>query len=88
MSLILESERDRRVLEWLISQVGETAVTDACTRVAGARRAYVSNIAKVLSLTPPSDLALTSRDDAKKYLEAIKKLLNTHSIKGDVDGPT
>lgn len=88
MSLVIESERDRRVLEWLISQVGETTVADACGRLAGTRKAYVSNIAKVLGIPVPSNLALTPKEDAKKYLEAIQKLLNSQGKRGNEDGTT
>lgn len=53
MKLIVESTRDQRVLDWLVRQVGQEAIANACMQLAGARRAYVSNIAKVLKLCPP-----------------------------------
>lgn len=81
---IIESKRDQRVLDWLISQVGEEAVAEACRQLAGGRRKYVSNIAKALGLHPPAELALTSREDAKQHIEGIRKLLQS-SQNGDND---
>ena len=75
MGVIIESPRDERVLGWLIDQVGELAVEEACSRLAGSRRAYVSNVAKVLGVTPPVDLALASKEDALRQLEAIRRIL-------------
>lgn len=81
MRLIVESKRDQRVLEWLVSQVGEEGVADACRQLAGARRAYVSNIAKVLNLSPPDSLALASRDDTQRHLDSIHRLLGNSSLR-------
>jgi hypothetical protein len=87
MTLIIESKRDQRVLDWLVSQVGEKAVCDACEQLIGARRAYVSNIAKILNLCPPPDLVMTSREDAKHHLEAIHRLLGTRQYRDQDHGP-
>ena len=46
--MIIDNERDRRTAAWLIETYGEEAVAEAETRIAGARKAYPSNIAKVL----------------------------------------
>lgn len=72
--VLLETERDRRVLNWLIGQVGVEAVEDACCSLAGRRRAYPSNIAKVLGLSPPRSLELTPRDLARKHLAQLQSL--------------
>lgn len=87
MNLIIESKRDQLVLDWLVSQVGETAVANACLELAGARRAYVSNIAKVLNLFPPADLVATTREDAFHHLDAIHRILGMQKRRGDNDGP-
>lgn len=76
MKVILESDRDRRVFEWLVEQVGESAVIAAAESLAGARKPYVSNIAKALGLTPPDHLMLTPRETAKQKLSAIKGMLS------------
>lgn len=74
-AVVVESKRDERVLAWLIAQVGEQRVAEACSSLAGARRAYPSNIARVLGLKPPKHLAVASRADARQHLDAIAALL-------------
>jgi hypothetical protein len=71
----VESKRDARVLAWLIGQVGEQAVAEACRRLAGDRRPYVSNIAKTLGLTPPPSLALASDESVREHLDRIRSIL-------------
>lgn len=88
MNLIVDSKRDQRVLDWMVSQVGEEAIANACMQLSGARKLYVSNIAKVLDLCPPAELALASRDDAQRHLEAIHMMLGTQQKRGSNDGPT
>lgn len=74
-SVIVTSERDQRVLDWLILQVGRDAVEAACGFIAGRHRPYVSNVAKALGLTPPSDLALTPPDIARQYFSEFSAVL-------------
>ncbi len=45
--MITENERDRRTAAWLIETYGAEAVAEAETRIAGARKPYPSNNAKV-----------------------------------------
>lgn len=73
--VLVTSERDLRVLEWLVSQVGRDAVEAACADLPGRRRPFVSNIAKALGLTPPSNLALASPEVARRHLSEIRVLL-------------
>lgn len=80
MEIIIESERDRRTYDWLLAQVGEAALQDACFALAGNRRLYVSNLAKILGLKPPVDLAIAPREAALKHLEEMRKMLKA---KGD-----
>jgi len=77
MSIIVESSRDERVLLWLIDQFGESAVEEACSKLAGSRRAYVSNVAKLLGVAPPAELALASKEDALRHLKAIRRILKS-----------
>ena len=74
--VLVTSERDRRVLDWLVCQVGREAVKEACYRLTGNRRAYVSNVAKALGLTPPTDLVLTPRDVARQNIAKCKAVIN------------
>ena len=75
MGVVVESRRDDRTLAWLIDQLGEGAVTAACLRLAGQRRAYVSNIAKVLGVVPPQVLAVTPAPEARDHIRRILALL-------------
>lgn len=74
-SVIVTSERDQRVLDWLVVQVGQDAVEAACSLITGRRRPYVSNVAKALGLTPPSDLAFTPTDLARQHLSELRAML-------------
>jgi len=74
-SVLIISGRDQRVLDWLVSQVGVDAVQTACTLIPGRRRAFVSNVAKALGLTPPSDLALPPPAVARQNLADFRRLL-------------
>jgi len=75
--IIIENERDRRVLDWLIAKVGEQAVRDAIARIPGKRRPYVSNIVKALGLTVPPEVVdpPLPKEEALKRLEALKAKL-------------
>lgn len=75
MNIIVESERDRRTLTWLIEQVGESALESACTSLAGQRKAYPSNLAKKLGLVPPESLCRPSREQVQAHLSVLRKLL-------------
>lgn len=75
LAVVVQNARDRRVLEWLIAQVGEEAVAAACKQLAGNRRPYVSNLAKVLNLNPPDDLSLTPREEVARRIASLKQLL-------------
>lgn len=75
MDVVLESDRDRRALDWLVSQVGRSAVERACLQLAGERKAYVSNIAKELGLTVPDSISATPKHEAVVQLAAIKAIL-------------
>lgn len=75
MSILVNSKRDERVLAWLIEQVGEAAVVSASQSLSGARRRYVSNVAKALGLSPPKQLAVASSEHASRHIAAIQQLL-------------
>ena len=75
MEVVVESERDRRTLDWLVTQVGEDRVTKMCLQLAGKRRPYVSNVAKALGLVPPESILQTSSVDAREQLSRLKALI-------------
>lgn len=71
VDFVCESNRDQRTLQWLIAQVGEAEVASALQRLAGMRRAYPRNIAKVLDLSPPRSLACPPPSEVQANFEAI-----------------
>lgn len=73
--MIAENERDKRTAAWLIEQFGAEAVAEAKTRLAGARKPYPSNIAKVLGATLPEALKRTENAAAREKLAAMKAML-------------
>lgn len=54
--VLVASERDRRVVAWLVGQVGAQAVAEAAGRQIGSRRPYPSNVARVLGLRVPAEI--------------------------------
>ena len=76
LGVIVENERDRRTLRWLIDNVGHDAIREAIQRIPGNRRPYVSNVVKTMGLTPPKDLEIADRETARRYLEAIRATLS------------
>ena len=87
MNVILETERDRRTLAWLIQQVGEPALERACSRLAGRRKCYPSNLAKCLDLVPPDSLARPSLEQVQAYLNDMRGLLKPPASASRVSRP-
>ena len=87
MNVILETERDRRTLAWLLQQVGEPALERACSSLAGQRKCYPSNLAKCLGLVPPESLARPSPEQVQVYLKDIRALLKHPSSERRVSMP-
>jgi hypothetical protein len=73
--VIVNSERDRRTLDYLIATCGRGAVEQACANLAGQRKTYVSNIARLLGIKVPEDVVITPRDEAKEHLSRLKAML-------------
>ena len=72
--MITENERDRRTAAWLIETCGAEAVAEAETRIAGARKPYPSNIAKVLGvITLPEALKRTENASARQKLASERE---------------
>lgn len=74
-AVIVANERDKRALAWLREQAGDAAICDALGRLAGARKPYVSNIAKILGLTIPESTEVADDETARRYLDNIRKIL-------------
>lgn len=73
--LVIESERDRRTLDWLLAQVGAEGVQTALGGLSGGRRGYVSNLCRILGLRPPEQLERASADTARRHLAELQKLM-------------
>ncbi len=80
LGVIVENERDRRTLRWLIDNVGHDAIREAIQRIPGNRRPYVSNVAKVLGVTPPKSLEIADRETALRHIDAIRRQLAKKSV--------
>ena len=74
-AVIVANERDKRALTWLRAQVGDDAIRDAVGRLAGARKPYVSNLAKILGLTIPESTEVADDEVARRYLAKIQTML-------------
>jgi hypothetical protein len=79
MSPIVITKRDVRVLEWMISKVGEKAIAAACTQLTGNRKPFLFNLAKILCIRIPDELTLTPKSEAQERLKELRNLLNTHT---------
>lgn len=77
--IIVNTARDKRALEYLLAECGSEAVERACVRLAGQRKTYVSNIAKVLGVMIPDDVGITPRDEAREKLAHLKAILKGRS---------
>ncbi|PRP68482.1 hypothetical protein BUE93_22025 [Chromobacterium amazonense] len=75
-SLIVESDRDRRTVQWLIKTVGQEKIDDAIGKLMGKRKPYISNVCKILGVSPPKNLEITDVETAKNKIAAIKEMLN------------
>lgn len=78
--VVLESERDRRTYAWLLENFGAEAVNRAVAGLAGARRPYVSNIAKSLGVSVPREVHSPEQVAAEKQAKeaSIQRLRALH----------
>ena len=76
MKPIIENDKDQRIYEWLLSQVGQQAIDDAINKLVGQRKPYLTNIVKILGLKIPKSVLKTPPDKAKQYLNNILSYLN------------
>lgn len=73
--MIIENDRDKRTAAWLMEVYGAEVITDAEKRLAGARKAYPSNIAKVLGVDLPESLKRTGKVAARQKLAELRRML-------------
>ncbi len=74
--VIVETESDRRLLAWMIAEVGASTICEAVGRLPGARRPYPSNIIALLALTPPLWWReVAPREIGRRHLERMREML-------------
>lgn len=78
-NVLILSERDRAGYEYLVKIRGKEAVELAVNYLAGRRKAYVSNIAKLMEVGIPTTIAREELpvcdDKAAVFLEQMKAIL-------------
>ena len=72
MAIVVENDRDRVALEWLHKCVGDQGIARGLGLLAGARKPFVSNVARALGLEIPKDLYVPARPEIAK--EALSKI--------------
>lgn len=75
LGAIILNPRDERSLNWLRQELGDEAVITAIKHLAGGRKPYVSNIAKLLGKTLPDNLAVADQATAQRHIAAIREKL-------------
>jgi hypothetical protein len=73
--MIIDNERDERTAAWLIEQYGAEAIAQAESQLAGARKPYPSNIAKILGAELPESLKRTEKAAAREKLAELRLML-------------
>lgn len=54
--ILIQNERDSRVLSWLRSIYTDDEIEIALSCLAGQRRPYVSNVCKLFGVVPPENI--------------------------------
>lgn len=73
--VLVLNARDERAISWLIDQAGLDAVQQACGRIAGNRKLYPSNLAKILGLSIPQSVINTPVSLARERIRELRALL-------------
>ena len=86
MSVIIANDRDQLAFNYLKKVVGESRINDAVNKLAGARKPYISSIAKILNVTIPTDLQSDTlnekqKDGLLKAREQLARLKQTTKMK-------
>lgn len=75
--IIVETEADRRALDWLVRQAGWDRIDAVLAELPGRRKPYISNIAKALRMVVPETVFATpaerARPELKKILDYLKQ---------------
>lgn len=71
--VLVLNDRDERAVAWLIGEVGVAAVEEACGQLAGRRRLYPSNLAKVLGLSIPETVINAPSEVALGHIRELRR---------------
>lgn len=74
-AIVIENQRDKRTLNWLVSQVGQEAIEGALNRLSGKRNPYLSNIIKELGVALPERFETVDRETALQYINELRERL-------------
>lgn len=55
--ILIQNERDARVLSWLRARYTDDEIEIALSCLAGQRRPFLSNVCKLFGVVPPEDLS-------------------------------
>ncbi|MCX7689055.1 MAG: hypothetical protein N2045_13915 [Fimbriimonadales bacterium] len=77
MEPLLTNDRARREWDYIVQRVGEAAAREAIKKLPGNRRPYPLNIARVLGIKLPQELATApaSKEVARAHIAKIKAML-------------
>jgi hypothetical protein len=75
--------RDERAVAWLINQACFDAVQQACEKIAGNRKLYPTNLAKILGLSIPHSVIVTPVSEAVDDRPKLTHLGQQFSSKTD-----
>jgi hypothetical protein len=73
--VLVLNARDERAISWLIEQSGFDAVQRACNSIAGNRKPYPTNLARVLGLSIPQSVIDTPVSVARERILRLRALL-------------
>lgn len=73
--VLILNARDERAIAWLIEQAGFEAVQLACEKIAGNRKLYPTNLAKILGLAIPKSVIDTPASVARKRIRELRAIL-------------
>lgn len=73
--VIVLNARDERAIAWLIEQAGFETVQHACVKIAGHRKLYPTNLAKILGLVIPKSVINTPVSIARERISELHAIL-------------
>lgn len=73
--LIIANAKDQVIADWLRQIYSDAELAAAVAQLAGNRRPYVSNVCKVLGVSPPPDVTATATDALRRAtLDVVGKI--------------